>query len=382
MADGGAVHQIGSAPPPAKFFEGLLRASPDGIAVTDAAQTIVLVNEAFCELLFAPWREVVETSALVWMQQLAGDAPQRWAELEREARLKGTCRGVELRITKNGETRYLAVNASRLRTPAEAETGMLSIWRDVTDQIAAEKALLASQTRLWRAERLASVATLAGGIAHEINNPAGSILAAAEFAQLVKDEPEGPQQAETAFKTIIEEAHRCGRIVKSVLALTPGWQSDRAIGDLNNVLRDSCDLLIEHANERGARIEWDLGTDLPAILLSPQEIEQLLSNLVRNSVESGADRIVVITRAHQTVRLTVEDNGPGIPAEIRERIFDPFFTTRRQRGGTGLGLSLVWGIVLDHGGTLHVESASGGGARLVAEFPRAVLPGSATREGA
>ena len=122
-----------------KFFETLLHASADGIVITDAAQNIVLVNEAFCVLLGQRRRDVIETSLFVWLDQLDSGAAVRWAELEQRVHHEGDCRDVEFQIQRAGEVRHLSVNASPLNQVADEESGVIiSIWRDVTERVRAE----------------------------------------------------------------------------------------------------------------------------------------------------------------------------------------------------------------------------------------------------
>jgi PAS domain S-box-containing protein len=135
-----------------KFFETLLQASADGIVITDAAQNIIVVNEAFCSLFGKPLREVKETGLFTWLEQMNSDAPQRWAELEKGVRLKGTCRDVRFRVIGKKGTRYLSVNASLMEKnvpyPGEGSRTIISIWRDITAQEQAEMALKQAHDQL------------------------------------------------------------------------------------------------------------------------------------------------------------------------------------------------------------------------------------------
>ncbi|MCP4699821.1 MAG: PAS domain S-box protein [Gammaproteobacteria bacterium] len=135
-------HELKNTQQTLKFFETLLRASTDGVVITDATQNIVMVNEAFCAFFGRRWRDVVETSLFAWLEQLAADAPQRWAALEQRAILDGVCQDTEFRMNAKDGVRHLMVNASRLERIANEEAGaIISIWRDETKRIRAEKAL-------------------------------------------------------------------------------------------------------------------------------------------------------------------------------------------------------------------------------------------------
>jgi len=250
-------------------------------------------------------------------------------------------------------------------SPLPGADQLVLMLEDVSERRAAEEKIRESQ-------RLVAVGTLAAGIAHEINNPVGSIMASAQFALMVKDDPDGTQQVESSLRSIVAEARRCGQIVKSVLKFAREEATEKWLGDVNEIVRQCADHSLELVKRYGAALELDLGEDLPALLVNPMEIEQLLANLVRNALQSGGYgiRVVVRTaRAGDDVLLSVSDDGPGMPPEVREQIFDPFFTTRETSGGTGLGLSMVHGIVSGHGGKVSVHSEPARGTEVVVALP-------------
>ncbi|MBW2642531.1 MAG: PAS domain S-box protein, partial [Deltaproteobacteria bacterium] len=125
-----------------KFFETLLRASADGIVITDSTHTIIVVNETFCTFFGRQWRDVVETSMFIWLEQLDANALNRWSELEKKVRLQGFCRNTEFKMTTKDKVSHFSVNASLLGRVADEEPGIIiSIWHDVTERKQAEEAL-------------------------------------------------------------------------------------------------------------------------------------------------------------------------------------------------------------------------------------------------
>jgi len=125
-----------------KFFETLLRASADGIVITDPTHTIIVVNETFCTFFGRQWRDVVETSMFIWLEQLNANALNRWSELEKKVRLEGFCRNAEFEMTTKDKVNHFNVNASLLERVADEEPGVIiSIWRDVTEFKHVEKTL-------------------------------------------------------------------------------------------------------------------------------------------------------------------------------------------------------------------------------------------------
>ncbi len=226
--------------------------------------------------------------------------------------------------------------------------------------------LEASRARARSAERLAAVGTLAAGIAHQINNPVGAILAAAQF-ELSDGSPgaahAGPVRA--TLETIEREALRCARIVRSVLLFArtdPGRVADH---DLNEVVESSCLATADHARRSNARVELALSPTPVEVRGNAVELEQVVVNLIRNAVESRSTGAVVEVRVEASptrALVVVRDNGPGLGEEARKRLFEPFYTTKLREGGSGLGLSVAHGILMTHGGEIEVDSDGDGGA--------------------
>ncbi|HVU89323.1 MAG TPA: ATP-binding protein [Pirellulales bacterium] len=266
----------------------------------------------------------------------------------------------------------VAVQAARtklLRRLFESE----SQQREELERLVTERTrqLADSREQLRHSERLASVGTLAAGIAHEINNPVGMMLLSAE--QLLATSPAEEESVAHLAHDIINNAKRCGQIVKNVLRFAQHDSAEHRADDINAVVRSAVELVRSYAEQEGGLIRLELATDLPQVLLNRVELEQALVNLIRNGIEAASERptqvTISTTSTGSRVRITVSDNGRGIETEYRARVFDPFFTTRQGGGGTGLGLSLVYGIVTDHGGTIRIESPSEGGTSMIVELP-------------
>ncbi len=148
--------------------------------------------------------------------------------------------------------------------------------------------------------------------------------------------------------------------------------TERWAGDINAAVRKAIDLTALYAKERGGTIETSLDTALPPVVMNPLEIEQALVNLINNAIEAApaAPRVVISScRSSAAVRLKISDNGRGMTRQTHSHMFDPFFTTRRDEGGTGLGLSLVYGIISDHGGTVEAITNHDQGITVVVEIP-------------
>lgn len=261
----------------------------------------------------------------------------------------------------------------RARKESDDETGLLvDQFNEMLEEIEKKnealetrvkertKELEASQEQLRNTERLASIGTLAAGVAHEIRNPLNSILLAAQVALRYKN-VDAPTS--DIFKGILNEAKRCSTIIRNVLFFAKAEKTEKARHDLNEIVRHGADLAKSYLNSSETQIVFDLTRKSLPVQLNPTEIQQVIVNLINNAVESKVNNIQVqITTEDDDskVRVHVADNGPGIPEENLKHIFDPFFSTKRQRGNTGLGLSLSHGIITDHNGTMRVKSSTNG----------------------
>ncbi|MEZ4330743.1 MAG: HAMP domain-containing sensor histidine kinase [Myxococcota bacterium] len=263
-------------------------------------------------------------------------------------------------------------HAERLEQRVQERTARLlaanhHLVREIDERKRATDALVQSEAQLRASERLASIGTLAAGIAHEINNPIGAILAAAQLAQILRSDPTATAQIDSALDDIVGEARRCGDIVRSVLQFAREERTDKWPCTLRDLLIRSIRMTSRFAEKNGARVVTSLEVDPIRILANPTQIEQALVNLIRNSVESGSTEIqvaLVPDVGRGQVAIEVRDDGAGISEADRLRILEPFYTTRRTTGGTGLGLSVVHGIALEHGGTLEIESSLGRGTAI------------------
>ncbi|MBE7448362.1 MAG: PAS domain-containing protein [Kofleriaceae bacterium] len=230
------------------------------------------------------------------------------------------------------------------------------------------------QDQVIQAERLATLGQLAAGVVHELNNPLTSISVYAEYL-LRKAERAGTDAGDVEkLSRIGQSAQRILRFARELVqyAKPVGYEID--VVDLNAVVRQSLGFC-EHLFDRGGiEVSLELDPALPPVPAIPGQLEQVLINLLTNAAHAveGGGAVAVRTGAGpgQTVQVTVDDSGPGIAAEDRERIFEPFFTTKVDGKGTGLGLPIVKNIVEQHRGSIGVDRAPAGGARFVVTLPR------------
>jgi nitrogen-specific signal transduction histidine kinase/HAMP domain-containing protein len=233
------------------------------------------------------------------------------------------------------------------------------------------------EQKMFQAEKLSSISMLSAGMAHEINNPLGSILT--NVQNLIDEEENAARKV--SLKWIEQETRRIARLVQELLNFASGDAEPGQGSDVNAVIRDVLRLLgYSLTGENRIRIDTRLSDGLPACVLSPDELKQVVINLVRNAVQAipDAGRVLVSTRPlpeSGRISLAVADTGSGISKEMVPRIFDPFFTTKPNGVGTGLGLSVVYGIVTKHAGTIGVRTREGGGTRITLGLPVLDGPG-------
>lgn len=225
--------------------------------------------------------------------------------------------------------------------------------------------------KLVRADRLASLGSLAASVAHEINNPVSGVLNFTMLMRRIIGDGGVPEDRLDEFKRYLEmisdETARVGRIVSDLLAFSRRSSPTKAREDLNGIIGRTVSIVSHKLEVTNVELQLELGDGLPLIPCDKSQVQQVVINLLMNAAEAieGEGRILVrtsVAAGGREVELEVTDNGPGIPRDVRERIFDPFVSTKEEGAGVGLGLSVVYGIVEAHGGVIEVESLPGEGA--------------------
>jgi two-component system NtrC family sensor kinase len=251
----------------------------------------------------------------------------------------------------------------RLQSFPFGEGASVVVYKDVTEERAVTRHLI-------HAEKMAAVGQLAGGVAHEINNPLGGILA---FAQIMSREDRSSEDLEN-LKLITDAAMRAKRIVESLLRFSRRpKEHERGTVDLTQVAEDALFLLQPQLKEGHFEVVREY--EPASTLGNTNQLQQIVVNLVVNALQAmgkqGKVSVAVRSGSPGYVQLSVTDTGPGIPPEIAKRIFEPFFTTKPEGKGTGLGLSICYQIAEEHGGTIRVEAGPEGGAMFILELPAA-----------
>lgn len=281
-----------------------------------------------------------------------------------------------IRLTRDGERVDILLTLSPLSDGGGSVRGVSCIGKNMTLQ----KQL---QAQLMQSEKMATVGALISGVAHELNNPLTAILG---YSQLVAEADVG-DKLPTYLQRIATEAQRSQRIVQNLLAFARKHEPRASRISINDVLRGTLDLASYDLRASGIDVVEQLGEALPSTLADPHQLQQVFLNLITNARHALKDRgrsakLVISSRLEDAglegrpaLVVAFEDNGPGVPDRLRKKIFDPFFTTKGAGEGTGLGLSLSYGIVQEHGGRIGVADAASGGARFEIRLPvLAIVP--------
>jgi two-component system NtrC family sensor kinase len=359
-------------------FRGVLESAIDGIITIDDAGLVVEFNPA-AEAMFA-----IERNRAVGAKISDFINPERLRAAD-ETAVERYLASIESRILN----RRIEVAALRGAGEFPAELTVTSTRvggrsfftahiRDLTQQKEAEREIARQRDRLYQSEKINALGSLLAGVAHELNNPLSIVVGQA----LMLDEEGTGELARRAAK-IRTAAERCSRIVKTFLAMARQRSPEKKLVDLNQVVRSTLDLVGYGIRSVGIEVLSDLAGDLPNLNADPDQLGQLVTNLVLNAQHALKDmpeprRLSIRTRykaSRAQIRLVIADNGPGIPRDLRSRVFEPFFTTKPVGVGTGVGLSICDAIVRGHGGWIEIEETPGGGASFTIRLP--VLPGDA-----
>lgn len=228
------------------------------------------------------------------------------------------------------------------------------------------------EQQLRRFEKLSALGQLIAGVAHELNNPLAVIMG---YAQLLNKRSDLPERARVELKKILHESERAAKIVRNLLTFARPREPEMVTVQLNQVIQEVVEACTAELKSNNIQLDLRLSPQLPRTKADPNQIEQVLTNLISNAVhamsrQTTPRRLEISTKEYGAyIRITVADTGPGISPEIQHKIFESFFTTKAPGQGTGLGLAISRAIVEEHHGKIWVQSEPGNGARFFVELP-------------
>jgi PAS domain S-box-containing protein len=353
---------VTSARVSAERARAMVNGSPLPMTLVDRDGRVVQINEAACRMFAV----ATEAEAVGRHLDALGLSPSGITlRLVIAGREMGDPWNGRVLVTRpSGERRICDCTVTGLAGLGSGD--LLIALYDRTDELRAQRELISR-------EKLATVGEIAGGVAHEVNNPLTAIRMEAELLSRATREAE----TSSAAGTIVREVDRAARIVRSLLRLARRADTAPTRVQLNELARDVAELRQRVLRTDGIEIRLALDSAAPAVLALGQELQQVVINLVTNAehaVKRRTPAVIKLSTAAQGgwVRLSVDDSGSGVPKEIRDRIFDPFFTTKGPDEGSGLGLAICHRVVSEIGGRLWLEDSEElGGARFNVELPAA-----------
>ena len=354
-------------------WETAFDALTEGIAVVGPEGEIHRANRALAALAGMPEPELIGRA---FSETLIGTSEAFAALLEAAHRGQHTA---PLVVRSERSQRVLRLRAAPL-APWLSPGGVVLLVEDVTEQRAIEAQLI-------QREKMAAIGQLVSGVAHELNNPLTSI---AGLGELLLERAAPADANREHLQMIQDQAERAGRIVRNLLTFARKGSPEKTAVDLNDVAERTLLLISHDLRLQGIELESNLSPQPVVVLGDPYELQQVVLNLVTNAVQavSGLEpdrprRISIATSlANGEVDLRVGDTGHGVPPHLLSHLFTPFFTTKAPGEGTGLGLSVSYGLVRSHGGILSYEGRSGEGAEFRMRLPSYQRPPVAPNHGA
>lgn len=344
-------------------LEGIIDSAMDAIISVDQEQKVVVFNDA-AERMFQC------SSQDAMGQPLEKFMPARFREAHSHhvqgfGRSGVTSRrmgqlGTVMGLRADGEE--FPIEAAISHVTVQGTKLFTAILRDVSERTRLEE-------QLRRTERVAELGTLASGMAHEIGTPMNVILGRAEYLlDRVTDEP-----VKKGLQTIVAQVERITRVMNQLLSFARRKPPQPGPLWLQEVIENSLDMFRERLSNHNIHVDTQMGADCPKVQADSDQMSQVLINLIMNAVHAmpqGGTLRVGLERERDMVKLTVSDSGHGIPKEVVSKIFDPFFTTKEFGKGTGLGLTVVKGIIEEHRGSIAVESEEGRGSTFTIHLPK------------
>lgn len=335
-----------------RYLSNILQSSVDAIIFIDNENNVQTWNRG-AELIFEYSAEEMIGQSFHKLIPPELDADKELRDIEKEVIARGYIKDyIASRITKSGKRISVDISRTLVRLKDDRIIGSTAIMKDVTDKMELEH-------RIYNTEKLASIGTLAAGVAHEINNPLSIILG---FTDLLKEKFKDGSQEHEDLKVIEQHANHAKKIVEDLLGFARITEGMEDTVDINYCVNTVATIVKNTLMTKKINIVLALPEKLPKVLGDSREFQQVIFNLINNSVAAMGDAGGTLTLSAEiednTVHLTVSDTGGGIPDKIKPRVFDPFFTTKKVGEGTGLGLSLCYGIVKKYGGKMSFTSVS------------------------
>ena len=356
----------------ARLFEAVLEGVYIGTIGPNTTATIAA--NPHLKLMFGYASETPDADVRPFDRERFVD-PQARAALVERLGTDGTVSDYLLRLRRADHTAVWVEMTARADQPAEdGSLRVEALMRDVSERKKLDDETRDIYHQLLQAEKMAALGQTISGVAHELNNPLATILS---WSERLSQRPTLDDSLRRGLETILGESERAARIVRNLLTFARKRQTTRAMVDVNHVMRETLALRAYDQRITNISVIEALAAGLPQVFADGHQVQQVLLNLVINAEQallSANGRGVLVVRSwfdavQESVILEINDDGPGIPEDLQPKIFDPFFTTKEVGQGTGLGLTVAYAIVQEHGGRIRIESPPSRGASFFVELP-------------
>jgi two-component system NtrC family sensor kinase len=355
-----------------EFLTNLIESSVDSIIVTDMKGNILIFNKGAERILGYQSEEVVGKMNI--REIYAPGVAQEVMKKMRSPDYGEVGKLHSLRIVhrnKWGEWIDGDLSASLIYDDQGNEIGSIGIFKDLRERLKMEEKLRETQQQLMQSEKLAAMGRLTSQIAHELNNPIYGIM---NTLELLKTEIAPESKRSKVLEMSLSETQRLSEMLRNMLGFSKPDEEVRRPIDVNELLESIVLFLDKQMREVNIDIETRFGEEIPKVMGSTNQLRQLLLNIIRNAKEAmpqGGILSLETMGEDKRVIIHIKDTGIGIPKGIQDKIFEAFFTTKQEVKGVGLGLSVCYGIVRDHGGEIFVESEEGRGSTFSVILPTA-----------
>ncbi|MDJ0875811.1 MAG: ATP-binding protein [Desulfobacterales bacterium] len=353
------------------FLKNLILSSVDAVMAADRKGKILIFNDAASEITGYAVDEALQDLSIrdIYPEKVAYEVMRKLRSEEDGGRGKLRSCQVDLQ-RKDGEIIPISLNASIVYENGD-EVATVGFFHDLRQSLEIQKELEQIQIQLLQAEKMASLGKLAAGVAHQINNPLGGIIL---FAGLMLEEYDLEEAAREDLNRILRDAERCKDTVKELLEFARQTRHEMRPLDINEAIVRTLFLLENQTLFQNIEIVRQLDDGIPPVYGDIQQLNHLFMNIVLNAAQAmeGNGKLTVSTKRganDDRAHIAIADTGPGIPQDVMPHIFEPFFTTKEEGKGTGIGLSLVYGIVENHGGAIRAVNREPAGTCFFIELP-------------
>jgi len=360
------------------FLKNLILSSVDGVIAADTKGKILIFNDASAEISGYSVDEALGTLN-IWDVYPGDGAREVMRKLRSEEYGgKGKLKSCQVNVRKKtGEEIPISLNAA-IVYEGNQEVATIGFFHDLRESIRMKQELEKTQIQLLQAEKMTSLGKLAAGVAHQLNNPLGGIIL---YTQLILEEYKLDGAVQGDLNRILKDAERCRDTVKELLEFTRQTRHLMQPHDVNQAITRTLFLVENHTIFQNIEIIKALAPNLPMITADIQQLNHMFMNIIFNAAQAMGGRGKLILNTYlmpegNRIGIEITDTGQGISPENLPHIFDPFFTTKDEGEGTGLGLSLVYGFVQNHGGTIKAISNVNEGTTFLIELPVATQPGN------